>query len=233
MRRIVMAAAAAALCIGMTVQAQHGGQAAGRANTLTEQERQEGWILLFDGTSLDKWMVTPELAKVFKVSDGAIKADLSDAGGTMLTKETFNNFALKVEFRAHPDINSGIILRSPPPRPPAPAGEKPSPDPGGPGYELQIRDRNPGNYSSGDFLTGSVVGVSKAPHDVKIVPNQWNTIEATVNGDHFVVLFNGKKVADGRDARRASGHIGLQLAHPEDVRHASLEFRNLKIRRLP
>ena len=77
------------------------------------------------------------------------------------------------------------------------------------------------------------MNVSKAPHDVKIIPNEWNTIEATVNGDHFVVVFNGKQVADGHDARRKSGHIGLQLAHPEDVRHANLEFRNLKVRRLP
>ena len=79
-------------------------------------------MLLFDGKTLDKWTVTPALAKVLKVVDGAIKADLSDAGGTMLTKDTFDNFVLKVEFRAHPDINSGIILRNPPPRPaPAPA----------------------------------------------------------------------------------------------------------------
>ena len=212
-------ALAAVMALSAAVWAQNG--EGGAANTLTAQEQRDGWILLFDGKTLDKWNVTPALAKVWKVSDGAIKADLSDAGGTMLTKDTFDNFVLKVEVRAHPDINSGIILRSPAP------GDKPA------GYELQIRDRNPGNYSSGDFLTGSVVGVSKAPHDVKILPNQWNTIETTVNGDHFVVLFNGKKVADGHDARRKSGHIGLQLAHPEDVRHASLEFRNIKIRRLP
>jgi hypothetical protein len=229
----LMLAAAAAVCLSASVLAQSGSRMSGHANVLTSQEQQEGWMLLFDGRSLDQWTVTPALAKVFKVADGAIKADLSDAGGTMLTKETFDDFVLKVEVRAHPDINSGIILRSPPPQPAPPAGEKPTPAPGGgPGYELQIRDRNPGNYSSGDFLTGSVVNVSKAPHDVKILPNQWNTIEATVNGDHFVVVFNGKKVADGRDARRASGHIGLQLAHPEDVRHASLEFRNLKVKRL-
>ena len=226
-----MLAAAAAVCLSASVLAQSRASAH-PANTLTSQEQQEGWMLLFDGKSLDKWTVTPDLAKVWKVADGAIKADLSDAGGTMLTNDTFDNFVLKVEVRAHPDINSGIILRSPAPRPAPAAGEKPTPNPGGPGYELQIRDRNPGNYSSGDFLTGSVVNVSKAPHDVKIIPNEWNSIEATVNGDHFVVMFNGKKVADGRDSRRASGHIGLQLAHPEDVRHASLEFRNLKIRRL-
>ena len=219
-----ISALAAMMTLSVAVWAQNG---SGAANTLTAQEQKEGWILLFDGKTLDKWNVTPALAKVWKVSDGAIKADLSDAGGTMFTKDTFDNFVLRVEFRAHPDINSGIILRQPAP---VPAGQKPV---GGPGYELQIRDRNPGNYSSGDFLTGSVVNVSKAPHDVKIIPNQWNTIEATVNGDHFVVMFNGKKVADGRDARRASGHIGLQLAHPEDVRHAMLEFRSIKVRRLP
>jgi Domain of Unknown Function (DUF1080) len=234
MKRTLCLLAAVIVCVGASTLAQNGNRASSQPNTLTSQEQQEGWILLFDGKSLDKWQVTPELAKVYKVVDGAIKADLSDAGGTMLTKDTFDNFVLRVEFRAHPDINSGIILRSPPPRAPAARGEKPAPAPGGgPGYELQIRDRNPGNYSSGDFLTGSVVNVSKAPHDVKIVPNQWNTIEATVNKDHFVVMFNGKKVADGHDARRASGHLGLQLAHPEDVRHAHLEFRNLKVRRLP
>ena len=226
-----MWALVAMIGLSVTTWAQNGNRMGGHANMLTAQEQKEGWILLFDGKSLDKWNVTPALAKVFKASDGAIKADLSDAGGTLLTKDTFNNFVLRVEFRAHPDINSGIILRSPAPQPPAAAGEKPVRE--APGYELQIRDRNPGNYSSGDFLTGSVVNVSKAPHDVKIIPNEWNTIEATVDGDHFVVVFNGKKVADGHDSKRASGHIGLQLAHPEDVRHASLEFRNIRVKRLP
>jgi hypothetical protein len=225
--RILVPVLAALACVSVSLIAQGGGSAAGQPNALTAQEQQQGWMLLFDGKTLDKWDVTPELAKVWKVVDGTIKADLSDAGGTLLTKEEFDNFALKVEFRAHPDINSGIMLRNPKRGEKPAAGQKPVP-----GYELQIRDRNPGNYSSGDFLTGSVVNVGKAPHDVKIKPNAWNTIEATVNGDHFTVVFNGQKVVDARDARRASGTIGLQPAHPEDVRHASLEFRNLKVRRL-
>ena len=234
MKRAVflLALVTTAVCLGGSARAQNG-EASHQANMLTGQEKKEGWILLFDGKTLDQWNVTPELAKVWKVVNGAIKADMSGEGGTLLTKENFDNFVLKVEFRAHPDINSGIMLRNPPPQPPPAPGEKRTPPAGGPGYELQIRDRNPGNYSSGDFLTGSVVGVSKAPHDVKIIPNEWNTIEATVDRDHFVVVFNGKKVADGHDSKRASGHIGLQLAHPEDVRHAGIEFRNIKVRRLP
>ena len=116
MKRTLLMLAAAMVCLSASTWAQNGNRSAGQPNALTSQEQQEGWILLFDGKTLDKWNVTPELAKVYKVVDGAIKADLSDAGGTMLTKDTFDNFVLKVEFRAHPDINSGIILRSPPPR---------------------------------------------------------------------------------------------------------------------
>ena len=221
MKRLFIAALT--VCLSASVLAQKGGA----PNTLTDQEKKEGWVLLFDGKTLDQFNVTPNLAKVFNVVDGAIKTDAKAGGGTMYTKQEFTNFVLKAEFRAHPDINSGIILRQPPPPPP---GQKPT---GGGGYEIQIRDRNPGNYSAGDFLTGSVVNVSKAPHDVKILPNQWNTMEMTADGDHLVVVYNGKKVADGHDSRRPSGTIGLQLAHPEDVTHADIEFRNLKIKKLP
>jgi Domain of Unknown Function (DUF1080) len=224
----MLAAAAAVVCVSGLVWA------ASQPNTLTDQEKKDGWVLLFDGKTLDNWNATPELAKVFKVVDGAIKADPSAAGGTMVTKDTsYQNFVLRAEFRTGPDINSGIILRAAPPRQRPAAGEKPTPIPGGPGYELQIRDKNPGKYTGGEFLTGSIVDVVKAPHDVKIVPNQWNTLEATVNGDHFEVVFNGKKVADGHDAKRASGGIGLQLAHPEDARTTPIEFRSIRIKRLP
>ena len=219
--------AALTVCLSASVMAQSGNRAGGRPNTLTDQEKKDGWVLLFDGKTLDQFNVTPNLAKVFNVVDGAIKTDAKAGGGTMYTKEKFSNFILKAEFRAHPDINSGIILRQPDP---VARGEKPV---GGSGYELQIRDRNPGNYTGGDFLTGSIVGVAKAPADVKIIPGQWNTIEATVDGDHFVVKYNGKVVADGHDARRSSGTIGLQLAHPEDVTNADIEFRNLKVKKLP
>jgi hypothetical protein len=231
MKRMLVTVVAVFLCTAAWAQEDH--RSGSQPNTLTAQEQKEGWILLFDGKTLDQWNVTPALAKVWKVVDGTIKTDSKAGSGTMLTKADFPNFQLKAEFRAHKDINSGIILRSPQPQPAPPPGQKPTPAPGGgPGYELQIRDRNPGNYSAGDFLTGSVVNVGKAPHDATILPGQWNTIDATVDGDHFVVIFNGRKVVDAHDSRRASGAIGLQLAHPEDTPEANIEFRNLKLRRL-
>ena len=85
---VLLAAAAAVVWLSASASAQNGNRAAGHPNTLTAQEQQEGWMLLFDGKTLDKWNVTPELAKVWKVVDGAIKADLSGDGGTMYTKES-------------------------------------------------------------------------------------------------------------------------------------------------
>ena len=63
--------------------------------------------------------------------------------------------------------------------------------------------------TGGEYLTGSIVNVQNAPEGTKIVPNQWNTFEATLTGDHIVVLYNGAKVVDvairaERQARSAS-----------------------------
>ena len=229
MKRILVMLLMLGLCIGWS-QEKKGRKGRGGAapNTLTAEEQQQGFELLFDGKSLDKFDVAPGQEKIFHVVDGAIKTDSSGAGGTLLTKENYANFIIKAEFRASPEVNSGIMLRNP--RPGASGSKKGG---GGQGYELQIRDKDPGNYSGGSFLTGSIVNVAKAPADAKIKPGEWNTVECTVDGDHMVVIYNGRTVADGHDSKLTNGAVGLQLAHPEDARGADIEFRNLKVKRLP
>jgi 3-keto-disaccharide hydrolase len=135
-----------------------------------------------------------------------------------LTKEDFANFVLKAEFRAHPAVNSALMLRQGRPQPA--------------GYELQIRDKLLTDRTGGSYLTGSIVNVQNAPEGTKILPDRWNSFEVTVNGDHILVLYNGMKVVDVHDSRRQSGAIGLQSAHPEDPAGAFVEFRNLKIKKL-
>ena len=234
MKRILVTFLVLGLCAGWS-QERKGkkGRAGGAPNTLTAEEQQQGFELLFDGKSLDKFNVSPEQEKIFLVVDGAIKTDTSGAGSTLLTKEDYANFILKAEFRANPDVNSGLMLRNPRPRPAAADAKGKKGGGGGQGYEVQIRDKDPGNYSGGSFLTGSIVNVAKAPADVKIKPGEWNTVECTADGDHLVVMYNGQKVADGHDSKLTTGAIGLQLAHPEDARGAAIEFRNLKVKRLP
>ena len=233
MKRILVAFGVLGLCIGWSQDKSRQERLVPK-NTLTAEEQRQGFELLFDGKSLDKFDVAPGQEKIFLVAEGAIKTDSSGAGGTLLTKSDYANFVLKAEFRANPNVNSGIMLRNPRPRPPAAdAKSTKKGGGGGQGYELQIRDKDPGNYSGGSFLTGSIVNVGKAPADTKIKPGEWNTVECTMDKDHIVVIYNGQKVVDGHDLRLANGAIGLQLAHPEDARGADIEFRNLKVKRLP
>ena len=187
-------------------------------NTLTAAERNDGFELLFDGKTLDKFIVPADQVKVWRVMNGVIRNEQAAPGATLLTKEDFANFVIRAEFRAHPGVNSALMLRQGRPQPA--------------GYELQIRDKVLTDRTGGEFLTGSIVNVQKAPEGTSIVPGQWNTLEATLNGDHIVVLYNGKKVVDVRDSRRTTGAIGLQSAHPEDPAGAFIEFRNLRIKRL-
>ena len=187
-------------------------------NTLTAAEQKEGFELLFDGKTLDKFIVPGDQTKVWRVVNGVIRNEQAAPGATILTREDFGNFVVRAEFRAHPGVNSALMLRQGRPQPA--------------GYELQIRDKLLTDRTGGSFLTGSIVNVQNAPEGTRIVPDQWNTFEATLNGDHIVVLYNGAKVVDVRDARRATGAIGLQSAHPEDPAGAFIEFRNLKIKRL-
>lgn len=187
-------------------------------NALTAAEQKDGFELLFDGKSLDKFIVPADQVKVWRAVNGVIRNEQAAPGATILTKEDFGNFVIRAEFRAHPAVNSALMLRQGRPQPA--------------GYELQIRDKVLTDRTGGEYLTGGIVNVAHAPEGTKIVPNQWNTFEATLTGDHIVVLYNGAKVVDVHDARRATGAIGLQSAHPEDPAGAFIEFRNLRIKRL-
>ncbi len=181
-------------------------------NTLTPEEAAAGWRLLFDGSTLKGW--EPHQAAenappaTWQVADNAIFCD-GRLRGWLGTAEMFRDFQLKVDFRAGARINSGIFLRS----------QKTGGIPAETGYELQIWDFRP------TYKTGSLVNALEA-EPAKILADQWNSYEITADGDHFIVVLNGKKVLDGRDSKHASGVVGLQY----NVGGGKIEFRNIKIR---
>src|SRR6266545_1842982 len=162
----------------------------GSPNTLTKQEANRGWILLFDGKSLNGW--EPHGEGDWKAAEGAIVC-----GGTMPswlgTIGAYSDYVLKLEFKGPEKVNSGVFLRS------SKEGQ-----PHITGYELQIWD-----YQPAGFNTGSLVGTAKAV-PVKIRPDQWNQYEITAEGDHSVIVLNGQTTLDVRDSKHASGVIGFQ-----------------------
>ena len=220
MHRILSLSLAVALGVAMALPADDAAP-----NTLSAKEKAEGWTLLFDGKDLNGW--ESRQGGEWKVVGGAIMTD-SPKGGGLYTTQEFGDFILRAEFRTTNDVNGGIYLRyNRAPAPPAQGDAKAKKAAVPRGYELQIRDSRKGGYT-----TGSLVDAIQADPGAKIVSNQWNRFEVTAQGDHFVVMYNGRKILDGHDAKFARGSIGLQWAHPERVPGRKIEFRNLKIKSL-
>jgi hypothetical protein len=207
-------------------------------NTLSPQEIKEGWKLLFNGKNLDGWTFQPGSSE-WKVQEGVIFPE-SDKNGNLFTTEHYDNFVLRVEYRTTPDVNSGIYLRytvrapgeAPPPPPKDQPKAKGKKGPGAPGYEINIRDSaaRPLNDSPAGFDTGSLMGGQKADK-TEILSGQWNRFEITVQGDHFIVVHNGKQILDAHDSKFANGSVGLQWA-PHTLGGKNIQFRNIKLRRL-
>jgi hypothetical protein len=183
-----------------------------KPNTLAPGESAAGWRLLFDGATLNGWephqASAKEPAATWGVADGAIFCT-GDRRGWLGSADTYTDFNLKVDFRAGAKINSGVFLRS----------QKEGGIPAETGYELQIWDFRP------TFKTGSLVNSLEA-EPAKILADQWNSYDITADGDHFIVVLNGKKILDGRDSKHSSGVVGLQY----NTGGGKIEFRNIQIR---
>jgi hypothetical protein len=176
-------------------------------NALSRKEAAGGWILLFDGKSLNGW--EPHVGGDWKIANGAIVCPGTTAGW-LGTSDSFSDYVLKLEFRGSAKVNSGVFLRS-----------QKEGQPHITGYELQIWDYQPAGYN-----TGSLVGSVKAS-PVKIMPDQWNKYEIIADGDHFVVMLNGDTLLDAKDSKHASGVIGFQCQRDNPI-----EFRGIKLLRI-
>ena len=86
-------------------------------NTLTPQEKQEGWQLLFNGKDLKGWhsYLQKGTGSDWSVVDGTIqlkktnqdpRADYMD----LVTDGVYSNFDLKLEWKARPCIDSGVMF---------------------------------------------------------------------------------------------------------------------------
>jgi hypothetical protein len=152
---------------------------------------QGGSTVLFDGKNLDNFNKVGDAN--WRIEDGAAVADRGN--GFLVTKNEYGDFQLTAEFWVGPDANSGIFIRATDPQKLTATN----------GYEVNIWDDRPEK----DYATGAIVNVAKVDPMPKSV-GQWNTYEITAKGDTFTVVLNGKKTVEGKDAKHAKGHIGLQ-----------------------
>lgn len=87
-------------------------------NALSNAEMEEGWVLLFDGTTSEGWRgyLKQDFPKGWEVTDGTlhcIGTGMGEAGGEeggdILYDKKFSNFHLKLEWKISEGGNSGIF----------------------------------------------------------------------------------------------------------------------------
>lgn len=86
------------ICFGLVITMANAQQ----ANTLTEQEKKEGWKLLFDGKTTDGWRGYNKASfpeKGWVVKDGMLSVLSGGGGGDIITENVYGDFILKLEWR--------------------------------------------------------------------------------------------------------------------------------------
>ncbi len=176
--------------------------------TLDEKELADGWISLFDGQSLYGWQ--PHGEANWSVEDKSIVVS-SGEKSLLCTTTQFDNYVLRVDFRADPKTNSGLFLRTEQEVGPDDVTTK--------CYELNIAP--PDN----PFPTGSLVKRKKAEGEFK--SDDWQTFEVTVDDADVIVKLGGETILEYHDPKPIGrGLIGLQ--HNE----GKVAFRNIKLKPL-
>jgi len=91
---------------------------AAEMNTLSKKEKDEGFELLFDGKSMDKWRNyrSDTIKDQWKVVDGTMFLDKSSGkstklGGDIVTKQKYGFFDFRIEWKISENGNSGIMFR--------------------------------------------------------------------------------------------------------------------------
>lgn len=210
-------------------------------NTLSETEAKEGWHLLWDGRTTEGWRGARSdtfPAKGWVIENNTLTVlPGKEGGGDIITRQTFSNFILKVDFMLTDGANSGIKYFF---------------DPqvnGGTTLEYQVlcgKHKDAGQGRDGNRRVASFYDVMPAK-DAKPKPaGEWNTAMIVSRGRKVEHWLNGAKVLEferGSEAFRAavakskfanhpnwgeqtSGHILLQ-DHSDRV-----SFRNIKIKEL-
>ena len=200
MRTLTICAAAAllglaSLGLGVPAQAQSG----------------DGWTVLLDGETMGDWEMVGETN--WRTEDGAVVADnrTSETPAYLLSKDSYKDFELYVEFWASDDANSGVFIRcSAPPD----ISDRNC-------YEVNIYDQR----EDPTYGTGGIVRFSEVD-PMPTAGGKWNTYEITADGRDITVVLNGETTAELRSGLFEEGPFALQHGA------GTIKFRKVAIRPL-
>jgi hypothetical protein len=166
-----------------------------------------GWTTLFDGKNLTAFNMIGDAN--WQLTDGVVQANKGN--GYLVTKNTYADYQLKVEFWVDDEANSGVFIRC----------ENPQEITAMNAYEVNIYDKRPDQT----YRTGAIVDVAKPLANIN-AGGKWNTFEITAQKSHFVVILNGTKTVDVENSAHGRGVIALQYGG------GNVKFRNVQIKPL-
>lgn len=176
MNRICAAVLVAGLCAwSVTARAAD--------NELTPNEMAHGWILLFDGKTLDGWMRSDGKPSNRGVDHEAINPHRCGAYMLVYEKE-FSDFELQLDFKVSLRCNSGVFVRTFPLKP------REGKDVGFNGIEIAIDDALKEGYQA----TGAIYDLSPVLIQATKPTGEWNHFDITCNQGLITVVLNGKQV---------------------------------------
>ncbi|MBC3788814.1 3-keto-disaccharide hydrolase [Spirosoma utsteinense] len=161
-----------------------------QANTLTRQEKKDGWALLFDGASTSGW-TTPGGKPVpagWVAENGTLTAKKSAKGGDIITIGEYADFDLKLDYNIEATGNSGVKYFY-----------TKYETGGNLGMEYQILDdKLAEDNKKENHLTGSFYDAIPPDATRKKVnkPGQWNTVRIVAKGRQVEHWLNGIKILE-------------------------------------
>ena len=170
-----------------------------------------GWVTLLDDKNMGDWDRVGE--SNWRMEDGAVVADkrTGESAAHLVSKNSYKDFVLHVEFWASDDANSGIFIRCADPK--------------------KITDRSCYEVNIFDQRKDPTYGTGGIVHFVEVNPmpkagGKWNTFEITAKGRQITVVLNGAKTAEL--------HNGLFEQGPFTLQHGAgvIKFRKVAIKPL-
>jgi hypothetical protein len=147
----------------------------------------------------------------WKFENGELVGTVKDGAGFVMTKTSYGDFELELDFKPDRTVNSGVFIR-------CKNKELSFTD----CYEINIWDLHPNQ----DNRTGAVVSRMTPIAHVETL-DKWNTYKIRNEKNHLQVWIDGVLTVDLLNEDLISGPIALQAAETGVIR-----FQNVKIRPL-
>ena len=203
----------------------------------------EGWIVLFDGTDLDRWrgFKRDDVPASWRVDQGTLAfspAAEASARGDLMTRDAWRDFELVYSWRVSPGGNSGVMWRV----------SEDTQYPWQTGPEMQVLDDE--RHADGKFPShraGALYDLVTPPANVAKPVGEWNEARVLAEGSRVRLWLNGTQTADvdfaseegkrllaaskfrsmPRFAQNDSGHVVLQ-DHEDPVWYRDIRIRPIR-----